>query len=81
MLANAWEKIGDFCLALAFLAFIIGAPVVIVMEVFFNIDTADFAVFYIIGLIIFACVYIPMMYVLMLIDVFTATSDKWEFNN
>ena len=79
MLANAWEKIGDFCLALAFLAFIIGAPVVIVMETFFNVNAVEFVVFYIIGLIIFACVYIPMMYVLMLIDVFTATSDKWEF--
>ena len=80
MLANVWVKIGNFCLVLAFLAFMVGFPIAIIMDIFFDIDTAEFAVFSLIGLIIFVCVYIPIMYVLMLIDVFTATSDKWEFN-
>lgn len=79
MLANVWVKIGDFCLVLALLVFMVGCPIAIIMETFFDIDT-EFVVFYIIGLIIFACVYIPMLYVLMLIDVFTFTDNKWEFN-
>ena len=80
MLANVWVKIGDFCLVLALLVFMVGCPITIIMEAFFDIDTMEFVVFYIIGLIIFACVYIPMLYVLMLIDVFTFTDNKWEFN-